>query len=296
LKKSQYLKRAKQGYLGVMLFFLYAPIAVLIAYSFNTSRSRANWGGFTLRWYAELFTAPAIRDALLTTLTVGLLSALAATIIGTAVAVGLNSMRGGFGKRALLSLTNVYVVSPDIVIGISLMVLFIYGFGFLGRLLDSDIRPLGYHTLLLAHIIFCIPFVVLSVLPKLRQLDKNLLEAALDLGAKPLYAFMRVILPQIMPGVITGAMLAFTLSIDDFVVSFFTAGAGVTNLSILIFSMARRGINPTINALSTIMFLVVMLMLYLINRRERKELAKVSMRPDAKRLNAKRRIKHEKNI
>jgi spermidine/putrescine transport system permease protein len=262
LRKCGHLKKLKQGYLGLMLFFLYAPIAVLIAYSFNASRSRANWDGFTLRWYAELFTNPAIRTALLTTLTVALFAALAATVIGTAVAVGLNSMRSGFRKRSLLMLTNVYVVSPDIVIGISLMVLFIYGFRLLG------ISTLGYHTLLLAHIIFNIPFVVLSVLPKLRQLDKNLLEAALDLGAKPIFAFWKVILPQIMPGVITGAMLAFTLSIDDFVISYFTAGGNVMTLPMQIFAMTRRRISPEINALSTILFLTVLVLLIVINVRE----------------------------
>jgi spermidine/putrescine transport system permease protein len=244
-----------------MLFFLYAPIAVLIAYSFNESRSRANWSGFTLKWYFELFQDPGIMSALVTTLTVAVISAAAATVIGTAAAVGINSMKG-IKKRVLLSLTNLPVVSPDIVIGVSLMVLFIYCFSLFRN------WSMGYHTLLLAHIIFNVPFVILSVLPKLRQVDGNIYEAAMDLGATPVSAFVKVVLPQIMPGVITGAMLAFTLSIDDFVVSFFTAGAGTTNLSILIFTMARRGINPRINALSTIMFIVVLLLLYLISRRE----------------------------
>jgi len=244
-----------------MLFFLYAPIAVLIIYSFNESKSRNNWSGLTLKWYAELFRDSNIMSALVTTLTIAALSAAAATVIGTAAAIGLRYM-GGIKKKLLLGLTNIPVVSPDIVIGISLMILFIYSFGLVGA------APLGYHTLLLAHIIFNVPYVILSVLPKLGQLDENIIEAALDLGATPLYAFFKVVLPHIKPGVITGAMLAFTLSIDDFVVSFFTTGAGTTNLSILIFSMARRGINPKINALSTIMFIVVILMLYLINKRD----------------------------
>jgi len=255
------LKKLRYIYLGLMLFFLYAPIALLMVYSFNESRSRAQWGGFSLRWYADLLTDPVIMNALITTLTVAVISALAATIIGTAAAVAINSTKG-IRKRLLLSLTNVHVVSPDIVIGVSLMILFIFIFGAFGTM------ALGYHTLLLSHIIFNVPFVILSVLPKLRQFDTNLFEAALDLGAKPGLAFIKVILPQIKPGVITGAMLAFTLSIDDFIVSFFTAGAGTTNLSILIFSMARRGVNPKINALSTILFAVVLLLLYLISRRE----------------------------
>jgi len=255
------MKKIKRLYLGLMLFFLYAPIAVLIVYSFNESRSRAHWSGLTLNWYAELFRDPNIMNALMTTLSVALFSAAAATVIGTAAAAGINSMRKGIKKRVLLSLTNIPVVSPDIVIGVSLMVLFIYSFSILGNL-----GNLGYHTLLLSHIIFNVPFVILSVLPKLRQFDGDLFEAALDLGATPIFTFFKVILPQIRPGVITGAMLAFTLSIDDFVVSFFTTGSGVNNLSILIYSMARRGINPKINALSTIMFVVVLLLLYVINK------------------------------
>ena len=244
-----------------MLFFLYAPIAVLIVYSFNESKSRANWSGFTLKWYAELFRDPSITNALVTTATVAIFSAAAATVIGTAAAVGINSIKG-IKKKILLNLTNIPVVSPDIVIGISLMVLFVYCFNLFRA------GSMGYHTLLLAHIIFNTPFVILSVLPKLRQFDGNIYEAALDLGASPLTAFFKVMLPHIMPGVITGAMLSFTLSIDDFVVSFFTAGAGTTNLSIYIFTMARRGINPKINALSTLIFIVVLLLLYLISKRE----------------------------
>ncbi|MDR0198069.1 MAG: ABC transporter permease [Oscillospiraceae bacterium] len=243
-----------------MLFFLYSPIAVLIVYSFNESKSRANWSGFTLKWYAQLFGDPGIMNALATTLSVAALSSAAATTIGTAAAIGIDSMKGA-KKRLVMGLTNIPVVIPEIVIGVSLMILFMYVCGALGV-------GMGYHTLLLAHVIFNVPFVILSVLPKLRQTDENLIEAALDLGASPSSAFFKVLLPQIMPGVITGAMLAFTLSIDDFIVSFFTAGAGTTNLSILIFSMARLGINPKINALSAIMFTVVLLLLYLINKRE----------------------------
>jgi len=261
------LKGIKKLYLGLMLFFLYSPIVVLIVYSFNESKSRANWGGFTLKWYFELFNDPSIMRALFTTLSVAVLSAAAATIIGTAAAVGIKSMRRSVGRNALLSLTNIPVVAPEIVIGVSLMILFMYCF----KALDIG---LGYHTLLLAHIIFNVPFVLLSVLPKLRQMDENLIEAAHDLGASAMTAFFRVVLPIIKPGVITGAMLAFTLSIDDFVVSFFTTGASTTNLSILVFSMARRGINPKVNALSTIMFLVVMILLYFINRRDSKNLKK----------------------
>ena len=254
------LKKIKYTYFGLMLFFLYSPIVVLIVYSFNNSRSRANWNGFTFKWYIELFRDPNIMSALMTTLTIALFSAIMATIIGTMAAVGIKYMKG-VKKRILLNLTNIPVVAPEIVIGISLMILFIYMFSALNI-------GLGYHTLLLSHIIFNVPFVILSVLPKLRQMDEHLIEAALDLGATPFSAFFKVTLPHIKAGIITGLMLAFTLSIDDFIISFFTAGADTTNLSILIFSMARRGINPKINALSTIMFIVVLLLLFLINKRK----------------------------
>jgi spermidine/putrescine transport system permease protein len=240
---------------------MYAPIAVLIVFSFNASKSRAHWGGFSLHWYAELFRDPNIMKALSNTLAIAVLSAVIATVIGTVAAVGVDAL-GWRVKKVILNLTNLPVMSPDIVTGVSLMILFIFIIRLLG------LGGLGFTTLLLAHITFNVPYVILSVMPKLRQLDGNLYEAALDLGASPLYAFFKVILPEISPGIVTGAMLAFTLSVDDFVISFFTTGSGVSNLSILIFSMARRGVNPKINALSTIIFAVVLVLLYLINRQD----------------------------
>jgi len=255
------LKHLKRAYLALMIVFMYAPIIVLMVFSFNRSKSRANWGGFTLGWYSELFKDPKILSALYTTLSVAVLSALIAAVLGTAAAVGIDSMKSR-GRRIMMTVTNIPVVNPDIVMGVSLMLLYIFlfnAFSFL-RL------QLGYATLLLAHVSFNVPYVILSVLPKLRRMDDHLFEAALDLGAPPFKSFYKVILPEIMPGVVTGAMLAFTMSVDDFVVSFFTTGAGVENLSVLIYSMARRGINPKINALSTLMFAFVLILLYLINR------------------------------
>ncbi len=251
----------KRFYLALIFVFLYAPIAVLMFYSFNQSRSRANWTGFTLSWYTELFKDPSIRVAFSNTLIIAVTSALLSTIVGTMAAIGINSMKK-LPKKIVMNITNIPVLNPDIVTGVALMILFIFVFNVFkaGRL--------GFATLLLSHITFNIPYVVLSVLPKLRQLDPNLYEAALDLGAPPLRAFYKVIFPEILPGVITGAILAFTMSIDDFVISFFTTGSGVSNLSIIIYSMARRGVNPKINALSTLMFVVVMLLLYLINFRD----------------------------
>ena len=254
----------KKIYIGLILLFLYAPIFVLMFFSFNASKSRTNWAGFTLDWYFELFRDRTIMNALWNTLIIALSSALIATVIGTAAAIGIQAMKKA-PRRAVLTLNNLPVLNPDIVTGVSLMVLFIFFFNVL------KFGSLGFITLLLAHITFNIPYVILSVLPKLRQLDPNLYEAALDLGAKPVRAFFNIILPEIMPGVVTGAILAFTLSIDDFIISFFTTGSGVSNLSIIVFSMARRGVNPKINALSTIIFAVVMLLLYLVNIRSKKE-------------------------
>ncbi len=257
------MKVLKRVYIWAVLLFLYAPIGVLMFYSFNSSRSGGNWTGFSFNWYLELFNDPLIAQALYSTLLVGIISALVATVIGTTAAVGIHVM-GKFTKKLILNITNISVINPDIVTGISLMILYIFAFRFF------HFGGLGLGTLLLSHITFNIPYVILSVLPRLNRLNKNLYESALDLGATPIYAFYTVILPELMPGVITGFILAFTLSIDDFVISFFSGGPGVSNLSIYIYSMARRGINPKINALSTLMFTVVLALLFLINKRSDK--------------------------
>lgn len=245
----------KKIYLYLIFAFLYAPVLILIVFSFNNSKSRAHWDGFTFKWYGDLFRDSQIMSSLYYTITVAILASLIATIMGTAAAIGIHNMKR-LKKTLVINLTYLPVLNPDIVTGISLMILFIF----------MNIK-LGFITLLMAHISFNVPYVILSVLPKLKQLNKHLYEAALDLGAGPLYAFRRVILPEIMPGVITGFLLAFTLSLDDFIVSFFTTGSGVSTLSITIYSMARRGINPKINALSTLMFIVVLVLLLIINRR-----------------------------
>jgi len=244
---------------------MYAPILVLMVFSFNDSPSRAHWGGFSLRWYQELFRDPNILMALTNTLTIALFSSMIATVIGTIAALGIDTL-GRRTKSVVIGVTNLPVFNPEIVTGVSLMLLFLFA------IRTAGIGSMGYITLLLAHVSFNVPYVILSVMPRLRRLDGNIYEAAMDLGAPPLRAFWKVVVPEIRPGIVTGAMLAFTLSVDDFVVSFFTTGSGVSNLSILIFSMARRGVNPRINALSTIIFATVMLLLYLINLRDtRKE-------------------------
>lgn len=251
-------KFLQKVYLSIIFIFLYAPIVVLVVFSFNDSKSRGRWGGFTLKWYADLLKSSEIRSALYYTILVAALAAIIATIAGTFAAIGIYNM-GLFGKKVMLNINYLPVLNPDIVTGIALMLLFV-----------SMKMQLGFITMLISHITFNIPYVILSVMPKLKQMNKHLPEAALDLGATPFYTLRKVIIPEIMPGIITGAMMAFTLSIDDFVISFFTTGSGVSNLSIVIYSMARKGIKPSINALSSIMFVSVILLLILINKRQSK--------------------------
>jgi len=252
------VKFLKRFYLCLIFIFLYAPILVLIVYSFNESKSRGHWGGFTLKWYGELFRDRDIIKALYYTFLEALLSSIISTIIGTFSAIGIHNM-GLFGKNSALNINYLPVLNPDIVTGVALMTLFI-----------SVNMRLGFLTMLISHTVFNIPYVILSVLPKLKQMNKHMTEAALDLGATPAYALRKVVIPEIMPGVITGALIAFTLSIDDFVISFFNTGSGVTNLSILVYSMAKRGVKPSINALTTLMLITVVILLLLINKRTTK--------------------------
>ena len=245
---------------SVLIFlFLYAPIVVLIVYSFNANKSRGSWGGFSLKWYQALFEDSTILNSLYTTLSVALIAALVSMVMGTLAALGMYYSRRRM--RSLLSnLANLPMLNPDIVSGISLLVLFVF-LGF----------RLGYVSLLLSHIAFCVPYVIVSVLPKLNQMDRSLFEAALDLGATPVQAFFKVMLPEIMPGIITGTILAFTMSLDDVVISFFTAGSGVSTLSMTVYSMSRKGIKPEINAISTLMFVVVLALLVVVNLRSNRE-------------------------
>ncbi len=253
------MKLLKRFYLGLILFFLYIPIVVLIVQSFNAGKSRAKWEGFSFRWYEELFHDPNIINALVITLAIAVLAALFSTILGTFAAIGIHAMKRR-PQNLMLTLNNIPMTMPDIVTGISLMLLFIF----------TQVER-GFVTMLLAHITFDVPYVILSIMPKLRQMNKHSYEAALDLGATPMYALFHVILPEIMPGVITGAMLAFTLSLDDFTISYFTTNPLVQNLSTLIYSQARKGIKPTMNALSALMFIALLLLLLVVNKRSEKE-------------------------
>ena len=248
------MKRSLQRiYLGCILLLLYAPIATLIVLSFNNSRTRAKWGGFTGKWYVSLFQNEAIMNALYTTLTIALISAFVATIIGTAAALGIQAMNRRT-RMISMGIANIPMLNAEIVTGVSLMLLFI-AFRF----------TMGFATILLAHITFNIPYVILSVMPKLKQTNRSTYEAALDLGASPVYAFFKVVFPDIFPGIASGFLLAFTLSLDDFIITHFTKGPGVDTLSTKIYSEVRKGIRPEMYALSTLMFVTVLLLLFLIN-------------------------------
>ncbi len=251
--KEKILHIVENGYLGVILVFLYAPILTMMALSFNSSKSRAQWGGFTLEWYAQMFDSASITSALYNTLYIALMSALIATVIGTAAAIGMNSMKRT-PRAVLTSLGNIPMLNAEIVTGISLMLGFI-AFGI----------TLGRTTILLGHITFNLPYVVLSVMPKLKQTNKSTYEAAMDLGASPVYAFFKVVFPDILPGVLSGFLLAFTMSLDDFIITHFTKGSGVNTLSTLIYSEVRRGIKPSMYALSTIIFVTVLALLIVAN-------------------------------
>lgn len=244
---------AKKAYLALIFLILYAPIFTLVILSFNNTKTRSRWDGFTGKWYIRLFQNEDIMNALYTTLIIALLSALIATLIGTAASLGIQAMKPRM-RTLLMGITNIPMLNADIVTGISLMLLFI-AFRF----------TLGFSTILLAHITFNIPYVILSVMPKLKQTSKSTYEAALDLGASPVYAFFKVVLPDIMPGIFSGFLLAFTMSLDDFIITHFTKGPGIDTLSTKIYSEVRKGIKPEMYALSTIMFVTVLLLLLLIN-------------------------------
>lgn len=247
------MKKLSKAYLWVVFFFLYAPIGVLIFYSFNQSKSRAQFTGFTLDWYVKLFHNEMILKSLLNTLIIAAVAAVVSTVIGTAAAIGINSLNKWM-KSALMNITYLPVINPEIVTGVSLSLLFVFaGVQF------------GFTTLIIAHISFCVPYVILAIMPKLRQIDNSLYEAALDLGCSPFQAFGKVIIPEIMPGIITGFLMAITYSLDDFVISYFNSGATAQTLPITIFSMTRRKVSPEMNALSTILFLVVLTVLLIVN-------------------------------
>lgn len=266
--------------LALTFLFLYAPIIVLIVFSFNDSKSRTIWSGFTFDWYTKLLSDDMVLSSLSTTLLVSVLSAAIATVVGTLAAIGFYNMKKRW-RNPLLTINNIPVMNADIITGVSLSLLFVFA----GTLFNFH---LGFGTLLIAHITFNIPYVILSVMPKLYQLDKNLFEVAQDLGCTWMQAFVKVIIPEIAPGIVNGMIIAFTMSIDDFVISYFTAGSQVQTLSMTIYAMTRRRVSPEINAISTLLFVTVLALLLVINLREaaqekkaRLAAKKLSSQPDS---------------
>ena len=239
-------------YLTLIFIFLYAPIVTLIVFSFNDGKG-SRWKGFSLKWYEDLFQSQMIMEALGNTLLIALVSASVATVIGTITCIGINSLKGRC-KSVYMALNKIPLMNSDLVTGLSLMLVFIsVGWKF------------GFSTILVAHITFNIPYVILSVMPKLRQTNVSTYEAAMDLGATPLSAFFQVVMPELLPGIVSGFLLAFTMSLDDFIITYFTRGAGINTLSTLIYSEVRKGIKPTMNALSTVMFVSVLILLSIVN-------------------------------
>ncbi len=240
-------------YVGIIALILYAPIVVLIVLSFNDSRSRVTWGGFTFDWYVKLFSNRQIKEALVTTLLLALGSALIAVLVGVPGAVGIHAMKQK-NYKLFMVLTNIPMLNADIVTGIALMLWFVH------------FIPLGFGSILLAHITFNIPYVILSVMPRLQQMNVSIYEATRDLGAGPVYSFFKIILPQLSGGIISGFFMAFTMSMDDFVITYFTKGAGVNTLSTMIYGEIRKGIKPEMYALSTLIFLIVLIILTVVNK------------------------------
>lgn len=253
------MKTLSRVYISLILLFLYAPVLVMIVFSFNSAKSVWIFEGFSTKWYSGLLSNTVMIKALENTLLIAVLSALVSTVLGTAAAVGINNLRKAITKKVVMSVTQIPMMNADIVTGISLMLIFV----FFGRLIGAT-ESLGMVTVLIAHITFNLPYVILSVLPKLRQTDAHLHEAALDLGCTPAMAFFKVVLPSISTGIVTGFIMAFTLSLDDFVISYFTCGHFQT-LPIVIFNMTKRTVTPDAYALSTLIFIIVFVLLVLYN-------------------------------
>lgn len=267
------MKYVSRFYNFIVFAFLYSPIVVMIVYSFNGIKSRSVFEGFSLQWYKELFNDAVIMKSLYVSLLIAVLAAVISTVIGTLAAVGINSMKG-FRKKLYLSVNNIPMVNPEIVTAVSMMILFVF------IISKSNTLEMGFGTLLISHITFCIPYVTLEVLPKIRGMDNNIYNAALDLGCPPAKAFLKVVIPQIKPGIVTGFIMAFTLSLDDFIISYFNSGSTVQTLSVTIFSMTKKPYSPKINALSTLLFVTILILLVSVNLKQ--------MRDDAKKKGAKK--------
>ncbi len=247
-------------YLAIVLLFLYLPIIMLMVLSFNASNSTSVMSGFSIKWYIELFRDEATIQAFYNTLILAVLSAITATFIGTLAAVGINKMKKGFVKTSLMSVTNIPMMNPEIVTGVSMMLLFV----FIGSILKIN-GILGFWTLFIAHVTFSLPYVILNIMPKLQQTDAHIAEAAQDLGCTRLQAFLKVVMPSIRPGIVAGFIMAFTLSLDDFIISYFVSGPKFQTLPIRIFSMTKKRVTPDMYALSTLIFVAILILLVLVN-------------------------------
>ena len=265
--KNSKIHPASGIYLALVMLFLYLPIIMLIVLSFNGTNSTSVIQGFSTKWYVELFKDSATITALTNTLILAVTSAITATVIGTLAAVGIDKMKKGVVKSSVMTVTNIPMMNPEIVTGVSLMLLFVF---FAARMNFE----FGFVTLIIAHITFDVPYVILNIMPKFRQMNPHLYEAAQDLGCSPVSAFFKVVLPEILPGVISGFLMSFTFSLDDFVISYFTSGATSQTLPITIYSMTRRKVSPEINALSTIIFVIVVIVLVVKNVIERRNAVK----------------------
>lgn len=257
-------------YMALVFVFLYAPIAVMMVFSFNSTTSTYQLEGFSTYWWKEMFADTAAMNAMKNTIILAICTAVAAGIIGVMAAVGLFLSKNKLYKRAMMNVTNVPMMNPEIVTGVSMMLLFVFA----GTLVHKS-QVLGFGTLLIAHITFCLPYVILNVMPKLRQFDSSVYEAAVDLGCKPFRAFFKVVMPEIMSGIVTGCVMSFTMSLDDFIISYFTNGPSFQTLPIYIFSLTKKRVKPDMFALSTLMFVVILVLLVLMNvsqaRAEKKE-------------------------
>ena len=254
------MKTASKVYTAIIFIFLFAPIAILLVFSFNDAKSLSVMSGVSLRWYTELFNDEATLQSVRNTLILAVSAMVISTVMGTAAAVGMEKLRSRWLRSALNTATDIPMTNPDIITGISLMLMFV----FVGRLFGLA-NSLSFWTMLIAHVTFCLPYVILQVLPRLRQMDPSLPEAAQDLGCTPLRAFFKVTIPEIMPGIITGAIMAFTMSLDDFVISYFTSGAGFQTLPIRIYNMTKKTVTPKMYALATIIFFVILALLLISN-------------------------------
>ena len=264
--KTKHLRLMQRAYVILFFCFMYLPIAYMVVFSFNQSKGYALFTGFTFKWYTSLLHNESILHALWVSLYLALFSAVIATVLGTAASLGIASM----GRKSRLLVTNItYIttVNPEIITGISLMMLFVAYQRFASELDFLPDNIMGFPTLLIAHITFNIPYVILSVGPKLRQMDRNLVDAAMDLGCTWMQAFWKVIIPEIKPGIVSGALTAFTMSIDDFVISYFTAGSSSSTLAMTIYGMTKKRVSPEINAISTLLFVTVLVLLIVINKR-----------------------------